>query len=370
MPTPPPRQPSGTPLQVAEWNAGFGVWGREAAMALPVVASCRNLVCGTVGQLDVQRSRAGVVLDPGALLTRPDPDCPWFETISWTVDDLAVTGRAYWLVLAFDGQATERNPRGLPVRARRLPPGSVQPIVSTDAASYTRIEGYTVGGQRVDPTAVIAFSAGHEGLLCYGARTLAAAAALEEAARRMADVDLPAGTLTNTGHELSTQEAEEFVSSFEAARRSRTVAFLQGIEYKREQLSAEDLQLIEARAQSATDQARLWNVLVALVSASPTGGGSAMLYANLSSTQALLLNLAVAPYLRAIEGTLSAPDVTPQGQKVHFQTGQWLRTDPTSAGDYATSLEGAGIITVDEARSFLGLPPSGSTTPSLTPGKV
>lgn len=370
MPIPPPRQPSGTPLQVVEWNAPVAIWGRDAAMALPVVASCRNLVCGTVAQLDVQRSRAGVVLDPGALLTRPDPDCTWAETIAWTVDDLAFTGRAYWLVLAFDGQGTDRNPRGLPVRARRLPPGTVSPILNPDASAYTRVEGYQVAGQRVDASGVIAFSAGHEGILTFGARTLAAAAALEDAARRLADVDLPAGTLTNTGHELSKAEADEFVAAFEAARRARTVAFLQGIEYRREQLSADDLQLIEARAQSATDQARLWNMPVALVSASPTGGGSAMLYANLSSTQALLLNLAVAPYLRAIEGTLSAPDVTPLGQRVTFLTGQWLRTDPQAAGQYVTDLLAEGVITTAEARSFLGLPPTGSTPANLTPGRV
>lgn len=347
----------------------FG-YGRDGAMALPTVASCRNLVCGTVGQLDVQRTRSGAILDPGTLLTRPDPDTPWADTIEWTVDDLAFYGRAYWLVLAYDGVATERNPRGLPVRARRIPPTSVLPIVKEDVAAYTRIEGYRIGGQVVEPGGVIAFSAGHEGILRYGARTLAAAAALEDAARRFSSVDLPAGTLTNTGHELSKPEADSLVAGFEAARRARTVAFLQGITYQREALSAEDLQLVEARAQTATDLARLWNMPVALVAASPTGGGSAMLYANLSATQALLLNLAVAPYLRAIEGALSAPDVTPSGQVVHFVTGQWLRTDPQASADYVSQLLADSVITVAEARSFLGLPPGAGSQPNLAPGRV
>lgn len=344
--------------------------GRDSAMALPVLASCRNLVCGTVGQLDVQRSRAGVVLEPGALLTRPDPDTTWAEAIEWTVDDLAFHGRAYWLVLAFDGQATDRNPRGLPVRARRVPPWCVQVNTSSDAAAYTRIESYVIGGTTIDPSGVIAFAAGHEGILKYGARAIASASALEDAARRFSDVELPAGTLENTGHELSRSEADDLVAGFEAARRSRTVAFLQGIKYTREQIMPADLQLVEARAQSATDLARLWNMPVALVSASPTGGASAMLYANLSSTQALLLNLAVAPYLRAIEGALSSEDVTARGQAVHFQTGQWLRTDPQAAGDYVTTLLAENVITVAEARSFLGLPPGAGTQPNLAPGRV
>ena len=346
------------------------VFGRDAAMSLSVVASCRNLICGTVGQLDVQRSRAGVVLEPGTLLSRPDPDEPWASTIEWTVDDLAFYGRAYWLVLAFDGQATERNPRGLPVRARRLPPGCVEPIRNRDVAAYTRIDGYRVGGTVVEPSGVIAFDAGHEGVLRYGWRTLSAAQALEEAARRFSDVELPAGTLTNTGHELSSEEAAALVTAFEAQRRAHTVAFLQGLEYSREQLAPEDLQLIEARAQSATDQARLFNVPVALVAASPTGGATALLYANLGSQQALLLTLAVAPYLRAIEGALSSEDVTPRGQTVAFQTGQWLRTDPQAAADYVTQLLGDGVITTAEARAWLGLPPGAGATPNLTPGKV
>src|SRR4029077_3545258 len=159
-------------------------YGRSAAMALPVIASCRNLVCGTIAQLDVQRSRAGAVVDPGTLLTRPDPDRTWAAQIEWTVDDLAFYGVAYWLVLAFDGQATDRNPRGLPVRARWVPATSVEALVSQDLAAYTRIEGYRIGGTNVEPSGVIAFDAGHDGILSYGARTLVAATELEDAARR------------------------------------------------------------------------------------------------------------------------------------------------------------------------------------------
>lgn len=362
---------SGTPLATVEVDASLlGAWGRDAAMSLPVVAACRNLVCGTVGQLDVQRSRAGMPLEPGALLTQPDPDTPWPAHIERTVDDLAFYGRAYWLVLAFDGVATDRNPRGMPVRARHVPAVSVAPQVNPDLAAYTRIDSYLVGGTRIDPSGVIPFDAGHEGILRFGSRTIGAGIALEDAARRLADVELPAGTLTNTGHELSKDEAETLVEGFQSARRANGIAFLQGITYERQSLSPGDLQLVEARATAATDQARLWNMPVALVAASPTGNATAMLYANLSSTQALLLNTAVAPYLRAIEAALSSEDVTARGQKVHFTTGQWLRTDPQASADYVTSLEAAGIISVDEGRSFLGLPPGAGSQPSLTPGRV
>lgn len=340
------------------------------AMSLPVMAACRNLVCGTVGQLDVERRRGQSVVDPGPLLTRPDPDMTWPAQLERTVDDLAFYGRAYWLVLAFDGIGTERNPRGRPVRARHVPARYVEPIVNADLGAYTRIEGYRIGTTTVEPGGVIAFDAGHEGLLRYGARTITAAVALEEAARRFSSVELPAGTLENQGHELTKAEADEMVAGFQAARRGNGIAFLQGVKYSREQLNPADLQLVEARAQSATDLTRLWNVPVSMVSASPTGGGSAMLYANLSATQALLLNQAVAPYLRAIETALGDDGVTAGGQTVHFQTGQWLRSDPQAGAAYVTALKAAEIIDEAESRSFLGLPDTSSSPSSATPGRV
>jgi hypothetical protein len=347
---------------------GVGV-SRELAMSLPTIANARNLICGTVAQLDVHRYRGSDLLEPGSLLTQPDPDTTWPVTISRTVDDLIFYGRAAWLVLAYDGQASERNPLGLPVRARRIEPACWSASLTSDLAAYTRLESYTVGGSQLEPTALIAFDAGHEGVLTFGARTLAAGYALEGAARRHADVELPAGTLTNEGNELSHDEAAAMVAAFQAARREHGVAFLQGLRYSREALNPADLQLVEARAIAATDQARLMGVPVAMVAASPTGGASAMLYANLGATQALLLTQAVAPHLRVIESVLSSDAVTPRGQAVAFSTSQWLRSDPQASADYATSLEAAGIITIPEARAYLGVPTSGGVA-DLTPGRV
>ena len=348
------------------WSAS-----RDQAMSIPTVAACRNLICGTVAQLDVQRTRGAEVLAPGALLSRPDPDATWPATIAATVDDLLFYGRAYWLVLAFDGQATAAMPNGYPVRARRLPATDVSPTLNPDWTAYTRLDAYVVGGVSVDPRFVIAFDAGHEGVLRYGLAALGAAYALEAAARRLSDVQLPAGVLENQGHEISEADARALVAGFQEARRENGVAFLQGIKYTREQLNAADLQLIEARANAATEVCRLFNVPVQLAAASPSGNASAQLYANLTTTLASLLTGAVGPYLRAVESSLSSEQVSPRGQDVHFRAGQWLRADPAAAADYATGLYSAGIISRDEARTFLQIAPDASGAPlDLTPGKV
>jgi phage portal protein BeeE len=129
-----------------------------------------------------------------------------------------------------------------------------------------------------------------------------------------------------------------------------------------------DLQLIEARANVATDVARLFNVPVAMIGASPSGGASALLYSNLSQQLAILVSGAVAPHLRTIEDTLS-DQAMPRGQAAAFDVQTFLRSDPTAAADYAIGLYGAGLITVDEARGFLGIP-SAIASPNLSPGKV
>lgn len=359
-----PRLPvvrSGTALEVAElsWIAE-GV-SRELALSIPAVLACRNLLVGTVVQLDLYRYRGAERLDAGYLLAKPDPSTTMVATIGGTVDDLIFRGRAYWRVLARDSE-------GVVTRARWTPVDDVSPETRSTGGAYSILTGYTIAGLRdsVPPEDVIRFDSPLPGVLDVGGRTLAAAIELEQAARRLSGVELPAGVLTNEGGELSPEEAAEIRDQFVAARQASGIAFLQGIKYERADLNAEDLQLTAARANVATDVARLFNVPVAMIGASPSGNASALLYSNLSQQLAILVASGVAPYLRAIEATLS--DVLPRGQSVAFDVQTFLRSDPQAAADYAIALLGADVISRDEARSLLGIP----STPAgdLTPGKV
>jgi len=93
-----------------------------------------------------------------------------------------------------------------------------------------------------------------------------------------------------------------------------------------------------------------------------------MLYANLTQQLTSLISTACAPHLAVIETTLTDRAV-PGGQSVAFDVQQFLRSDPQAAADYAIALNGAGLITVVEARAMLGIP-SGDEPPDLTPGRV
>jgi len=286
-------------------------------MSLSVVANARNVIVGIASQLSVERTRDAEVLDPGTILTQPDPDETWPATIGRTVDDLLFYGECYWLVL-------RRDAEGYPSRARPLPYGSVAPTLDDDWSKYSRVKEYRIGSEKFPPTALVHFSMPGLGVLRESGILLTDCLTLADAASRHTTVALPAGVLYNEGQEVGEKDAKAIVAQFDAARLTGETAFLQSMKYERTALNAADLQLVEALATMDARLARAMNVPVAVVGASPTGGATALIYSNLTSTLANLILQTVAPYLRVIEETASAV-ITPRGQVVKFQTEDWLR---------------------------------------------
>jgi HK97 family phage portal protein len=358
---------SGTSLELVEasfWATGVS---REAALTLDPVSACRNLIVGTLVQLQPFRFRGDERLDGGWLLTQPDPSTTWVATLAGTVDDLLFFGRAYWRVL-------ERDPDGYPRRARWTPFRDVTPNVRSTGGSYATLVDYTIAGVegRVPVDDVIRFDGAIPSILETGAQVFAQGLALEAAATRFASTELPAGVITNEGSELGPDEAQTFLENFAANRSKYGLAFLQNASYERADLNPGDLQLLEARHNVATQVARLFGVGVAMIGASPSGHSSALLYSNLTQQNSLLLSTACAPHIYAIESTLTA-FATPTGQAVAFDVQQFLRSDPQAAADYVIALEGAGIVDRTEARAMLGIPTTsgaGEAAPDLAPGGV
>jgi phage portal protein BeeE len=284
---------------------------REAAMSLSVVANARNVIVGIASQLSVDRKRGDELLDPGTILTQPDPDQTWPETLGLTVDQLIFYGEAYWLVV-------RRDSEGFPSRARVLPYGATAPRLDLDWSKYTRIIEYSIAG-------VIHFSMPSLGVLRDSAALLLDSLTLAAAASRFTSVPLPAGVLYNEGQEVGEDDAKAIVAGFDAAREAGETAFLQSMRYERTALNAADLQLVEALAVMDTRLARAMNVPVSMVGASPTGQAHAQLYANVVAALTQLVQQAIAPYLRVIEETFTGQQVTPRGQTVEFDTEDWLR---------------------------------------------
>jgi hypothetical protein len=297
------------------------VVSREQAMSLSVVANSRHLIVGISSQLSIDRLRGSGAdsekLDPGPLLTQPDPDETWGTTIGLTVDDLIFYGGSDWLVL-------RRDSEGYPTRARRLPPGSVAIRWNVDYSKYSRIVEISVSGTAIPPSDLIRIQFPSNGVLRDGAAIILSAIQLQASADRFANVPLPAGVLTNTGQEIGTKDAKDIVDAFDAARETGATAFLQSMTFERTALNAADLQLVESMASMDTRLSRLMNVPVSMVGASPSGNARAQLYSNVGQSLTQLVQQAVAPYLVCVEDALTT-FATPRGQRVAFNTADWLR---------------------------------------------
>jgi len=82
------------------YNYGFVNVHRNAAMSVPTVARCRNLIAGTIASLPLElyRKSTGEELGSPLWLEQPSKSQPRAVTISWTVDSLLMYGLAYWRV--------------------------------------------------------------------------------------------------------------------------------------------------------------------------------------------------------------------------------------------------------------------------------
>lgn len=336
-PAPSPRA-NGSLAPITFPSGPYGI-SRESAVQLSVLANGSTLIKSIAAQLSIDRMRGDTELDPGTLLTQPDPDTTWPAQIGWTVDDLIFYGQSAWYVL-------RRDTEGQPSRARRLPPGSWSIRWSSDYGRLSRIESISVGGGEVAPDDVIRIATPGNGILYDGAAIILAALELQRSADRFTNIPLPGGVLTNTGQEIGPTDAAAIVTEFDAARESGATAFLQSMTYERTQLNAADLQLVESMAAMDTRLARLINVPVSMVAASPTGSAHAQLYSNVPQNLTQLVQQAVAPYLVCIEDAITY-QATPRGQNVVFNTSDWLRfaqvsiaVPQTSAGSPPLTPEG------------------------------
>ena len=145
---------------------------------------------------------------------------------------------------------------------------------------------------------------------------------LEAARYRNASSAIPAGVLKQTGGEpLSAQELSDLAAAFNQARATnQTAALNQYVDYQETKTDPSKMQLMEAANYQALEIARLCNIPPYLVGVS-TGAYS---YQSAQQTRVDLYAFGVAPYLRAMEETLSSDQVLPRGTFVKFDINSYL----------------------------------------------
>jgi phage portal protein BeeE len=194
------------------------------------------------------------------------------------------------------------------------------------------------------------------GALVDGRRILTTSLLIEEAVRRFARMDIPAGYLQQTGGpDMLDDDILALLDGWESARARRSTGFLNpSLRYETVAFNAEQLQLVQARDANAVDIARLLNLPPMSVNAQTNGS---LTYSTTESQGRSLLNQTLNPYLLAVTGRLSMPDITPRGQRVEADLDQFLRSDAEARSRVYTAAIAAGWMTVDEARAAEGLPP-------------
>jgi phage portal protein BeeE len=308
------------------WLGGMNTLDRGSAMAVPTIAYIRGQLAGGVASMPLERYRTNtdtgdVKLDPGWCQNPdPAPAIPSSVFWSWVIDDLLFDGKSTLIVLG-------RDSTGFPVMFRRVKPGQLtyDPLTLAWGTMWLNTEVSYLGFD-VPPTDVVVIDGPHEGICNYGAATIQAALDLETSAATAAGEPLPNIDLHQTGGEpLSTTAAQELVADWKGARQQGATAYTpQNLDARVIGWSSAELQMIEARQYMATQLARMAGVNPTLVSAA-MGSSSSYVYTNQADYRAAFLDDCLDSYLRAIEGRLSAADVTPRGQYVQFDRDAFTR---------------------------------------------
>jgi HK97 family phage portal protein len=328
---------------------------RHDAMTVPAVARARNLICGTIASMPLEqfvtdietRERREVPTFPW--VDQPQVDIPRMTTLSYTVDSLFFYGRAYWLVT--EVYAEDGRPR----KFRWVDPLDVTFDTDLNTGLVTR---YYV---RLNPVplsgvgSLVVFTGFDEGLLVRAGTTIRTCVELERAALDFARNPAPSITIKNTGVDLPADQVQSLLDRWRASRQASggAVAYLSAaLEMDSVGFSPKDLAMVEAREFQVAEIARATGLPGVLLGASMPG----MTYQNVQSERRGLVDLALMPYMAAIEERLSMDDVTPRGTTLMFRPNDFLRATPIEEAQLLSVLLDREVITSDEARRRVGEP--------------
>ena len=334
------------------WDSTVLPVSRADAMTVPAIARARNIICGTVGSLPIQRyDAAGRRLDPSPLFTQPDPYSPRSTTYTWLADSIMFYGVGYEQVLSV-------FPDGRPEQVRWIDPLRVSARFNDNS---TIIIGYNVDGKPVPTTGVgsiIAYQGPDEGLLRRASRTIRTAIALETAAKNAADEPIPQTVIRNTGPDKPANKVTEILDMWKIFRQSRATAFLNsGLDFEVVGFDPKSTQLVEARQFHATEIARAAGIPAWYVNAE----SGSMTYSNTEQERRTLVDFSLRPILSAIEDRSSMPDMQPPGVHIRFDLDDFLRGNALERAQINQILLTNGVITVQQWQSMEDLTPSGGT---------
>ena len=337
---------------------GIGSINRDAAMQVPAVARCRNLIAGVISSLDLElyNKTSGEELGKPRWLEQPDVRQPRSVTLAWTIDSLMFYNLAYWRI-------TERYADdGRPSRMEWI---ANNRVTFTTNKFGTEVEQYFIDGVAVSMEDIITFQGlNGAGILEAGARTIQAALDLERAASVSASTPMPTGYLKNTGADLPEQQISGLLAAWKAARQSRSTAYLTStLSYEPTSFSPKDMMYNEGSFFLVGQICRLFGVPAWMLSADTN---SSMTYQNVLDSRKEFLAYTLQPYITAIETRLSMNDVTSSQNVVRFAVDDtFLRADAMARLAVTEKLLNLGLIDIEQAKEMEDLTPDGNESPDI-----
>ena len=327
---------------------------RMAALAVPSVSRCRNIIVNIIAPLEYCMYRASdeIKLEAPLWLRQPDYRQPRAATMAATLDSLIFYDVAYWEVLE------TYTADGRPARFGFVDPTRVAPKLNR---TQSEILSYSVDGSERPENGVgslITFQGlNGGGVLARGGRTIQAALDLEKAVALTANTPSPSGIIKNNGADLPEDQIAGLLATWRNARQNKSTAYLtQNLSFEPTQFSPEDLSWKAARQYFATEISRLMNLPAHYLSADIN---SSDVYSNIQDERRQLVDISLIGYITAIESRLSMDDICPRGQYVRAEINEsFLRSDPMTRLNVLEKMLTLNLITVEQARVMEDLAPS------------
>jgi HK97 family phage portal protein len=350
----------------------------QAAEALAAVASCVSLISETIGALP-----AVVVLADDSRAVQPDhalsrlavQGCNDNETWSDLISSLLAS-----TLLRGNGLAeivTDNSGRlaGL----RTVPWQLTVPWQSADGTlrfDYIPMLPPATGKKRtlLRDEVVLLKERSDFGVLGLSPLTRSATA-VEHALRTqansfgwMANMSRPSGTLSAPGKvtkETADRLAQDWDSNYSGERFGKTAVLPEGLEFKPlGWVTAEDAQLIERLNYSVHDVCRIYRVPPFFMAEIEKGSTFASAAAAMQFFSANTLR----PWVVRLERAFQA-SVLSTRYRLHVDLTALLKADPDAFAGALLKMRQAGVLTANEARAMLGLPPHADGD-SITPPSV
>jgi hypothetical protein len=306
---------------------------RAAAMSVPAVARGRHLTAGAIAKLPLYAYRGAEKVEPQPYwcqgtdgqtgTVRPGelrrlgigPQSPWSRML-WTVDDHLFYGVALWMITA--RYLDNRPSRMLHIPYTAWEVNEDGDITDTDGRPYDQADLVVIPGP-------------HEGILTFGARTIRAAAELENTAADVARRPFRLELHQTTDTTLDPVERRQIIADTRAAMAANDgILFTNSaIETKTHPMNSDQL-LIGGRNASALDVARDISMPAAMLDA--TTEGASLEYATVVGRNQQWIDYGLSLYIEAITSRLGMDDIVPGGQRITQDTTELTAPAATPTG--------------------------------------